>query len=495
MFSLSSLLDCDEIVIQCHDIPDADTIASAFAVHTYLKENKKNSKIIYSGMAEISKANLLEMIVELAIPIEYTTEMPRIGTLVLVDCQYGERNVQQFEADTVIVIDHHTESKGGGSFGIIRSQLGSCSTLIWDLLNKTQFDVNKHPSVSTALYYGLYTDTNNLEEIAHPLDKDARDSLKFDNNIINKLRNNNLSLSELSIAGTALTQYKIDTNLKYAIFKAAPCDPNILGFISDLALQVNDIDVCLVYNELNDGFKLSIRSCIREVMANEFSVYLTEGVGSGGGHIGKAGGFINKTKIEEQNTDIGSFLEKRAREYFSSYEVVDSADHSLDINCMQEYRKRNIPVGFVASTDIFSEGEPVLIRTLEGDTEIEASKDILFMIGILGEVYPITTEKWGRNYALTDCAFEADYDYSPTAKNKVTGDSVEIAPFAKPCLATGEVHIFAAPVTKNTKVFTSWNVTGYMFGAPGDYIAVRSDDHNDVYIIRRDIFEKTYERL
>ena len=286
------------------------------------------------------------------------------GVDVLVDCQYGERNAEKFAADTVIVIDHHMEAKPEYTFGIIRSQLGSCSTLIWDLLNKEQFDFKKYPNVSTALYYGLYTDTNSLEEIAHPLDKDARDSLKFDANIIKRLRNNNLSLSELNIAGTALTRHNNNRDLGYAIFQAEPCDPNILGFISDLALQVDGIDVCIVYNELRDGFKLSIRSCTREVMANEFAQFLTEGVGSDGGHISKSGGFINKSKIDELNINIESFMTNRTKEYFDSYDVIDSANHDLNIDDMLKYKKKKIPVGFVLSTDIFDEGTQMLIRTL-----------------------------------------------------------------------------------------------------------------------------------
>jgi len=495
MFNLSQLLDYDGIVIQCHDIPDADTIASAFAVYTYLNAHGKDARIIYSGRQEITKANLLEMIIKLSIPIEYLKEMPRIKTLVLVDCQYGEKNVAKFEADTVAVIDHHAEVNPGYTLGVVRSQLGSCSTLVWDLLKKEQFDFKAYPNVSTALYYGLFTDTNNLEEIAHPLDKDARDSLKFDINIIKSLRNNNLSLSELNIAGTALTQHRTNHDLSYALFQAAPCDPNILGFISDLALQVNGIDVCIVYNELPGGFKLSIRSCTREVMANEFSGFITDGVGSGGGHIQKAGGFIDKSKIDELNTDIETFMEARAREYFISYDVIDAARHNLDVERMTEYKKLKIPVGFALSTDIFAEGTPMLIRTLEGDTEAEASKDTYLMIGILGEVYPIKAEKFNMSYALTDKDFETDFTYSPTVKNKITGDSTEIIRFAKSCVAKGETNIYAMPLEKNTKVFTTWNIDGYMYGKPGDYLAVRTDDFNDVYIIRKDIFEKTYQKI
>jgi len=164
----------------------------------------------------------------------------------------------------------------------------------------------------------------------------------------------------------------------------------------------------------------------------------------------------------------------------------------LDLKVMDKYKKRKIPVGFVLSTDIFEEGTPMLIRTLEGDIEAESSSDIYLMIGILGEVYPIKAEKFKKNYAIVTGGFETDFIYSPRAKNKITGDSVEITTFTKSCVAKSDAYVYAAPAEKNTKVFTSWNTEGYMYGKPGDFVAVRDDDYNDVYIIRKDIFERTY---
>jgi nanoRNase/pAp phosphatase (c-di-AMP/oligoRNAs hydrolase) len=79
MFTLSTLLNYDNIVIQCHNNPDADTIASGFAVYSYLKSHGKNARMIYSGNAEITKANLLEMVDSLSIPIKYVR--PKSGEL------------------------------------------------------------------------------------------------------------------------------------------------------------------------------------------------------------------------------------------------------------------------------------------------------------------------------------------------------------------------------------------------------------------------------
>jgi phosphoglycolate phosphatase len=478
------------MILQCHNLPDADTLASAFAVYMYLKANGNQARIIYSGSAEITKPNSKRMIDNLSIPIEYVREMPRVGTLVMVDCQYGEGNATKHDADIIFIIDHH-ENKSGSHKGIINNNLGSCSTLIWDLLKKEGFALEKYPEVSTALYYGLYSDTNGMEEIAHPLDKDMRDTLKFDKQIINNLRFNNLTIAELGIAGAALTRHRINHQHSYAIFRADACDQNILGFIGDLALQVEGADVCVVYNTLPDGYKVSVRSCTREVMANEFAAFLA----SGGGHRQKAGGFISKSIFKNANTDIDDFIETRIREYFDNCDVIDAANHNFDTAVMEKYRKRPVPIGYVKSTDVFAAGTPMIIRTVEGDVETTASDDTYIMIGVIGEAYPLQADKFKRSYSLSDKPFEADFDYFPTVKNKVTGESAELVRYVKSCVATGEVHIFATHVEKNTKVFTAWDNEGYVYGKQGDYIAIRADDYNDVYIIRNDIFLKSYEKM
>jgi phosphoglycolate phosphatase len=264
-----------------------------------------------------------------------------------------------------------------------------------------------------------------------------------------------------------------------------------LGFISDLALQTEGVDVCVVYNENNDGYKLSVRTCVREVMANEFVKFLTAGVGNGGGHKQKAGGFIGKSAL---SSNIEEFIEQRVHEYFRSYDVITACEHSLDISAMKKYRKNNLSVYYAKTVDIFKKGTPLIVRTLEGDAETEAADDIYLMVGIEGEVYPIKAEKWNNSYQDIVGGFKYDFEYPPSVINRITAESVKIMRFAKPCISTGEVHIYAMPLSRNTKVFTAWNEDGYMAGKPGDYIAVRADDHYDVYIIREDIFYKTYEK-
>ena len=93
---LAELLAYNNIIIQCHDNPDADSIASGYAAYVYLQENGKEVRLIYGGRNAIRKSNLVMMVKELEIPIEHVRNMSEAEPaelLVTVDCQYGEGNV------------------------------------------------------------------------------------------------------------------------------------------------------------------------------------------------------------------------------------------------------------------------------------------------------------------------------------------------------------------------------------------------------------------
>ena len=47
---------------------------------------------------------------------------------------------------------------------------------------------------------------------------------------------------------------------------------------------------------------------------------------------------------------------------------------------------------------------------------------------------------------------------------------------------------------KPAKVFTKWDYEKYMYGVAGDYICYPADDENDIYLVKREVFENTYVR-
>ena len=490
---LNELLKYDTIVVQCHNNPDADAIASGYGVYAYLKNNGKNVRFIYSGFSKIQKANLCLMTETLEIPIEYVDSLDEPELLVTVDCQYGEGNVERFNAKEIAVIDHHQPSDDIPAMSEIRSNIGSCSTIVWDMLRAEGVNVNEDKKLATALYYGLLMDTNNFTEISHPLDKDLRDEAMVEQSLVLRFRNTNLSLKELVIAGRALLDYQYNEKHRFAVVLAEPCDPNILGMISDLILEVDVVDTCLVYSILPSGIKLSVRSCIKEVKASDMVQIVTKGIGSGGGHLVKAGGFIRKDKLNCDEDKISEFLIERLINYFENTEIIYAGEYIHDTSDMKTYRKQPLTMGYARIADLFPTGTLVNIRTLEGDLDVVIEDDMYLMIGIYGEVYPIRKEKFDRSYVISDEPYVFKGEYEPTVRDNIEGRAVSIIPYAKSCITTGIVDIFSAPISKRTKIFTLWDSEKYVLGEVGDYMAVRKDDIHDVYIIQKDIFSDIYK--
>lgn len=356
---LSKLLQYNQIIVQCHDNPDADAIASGFGVYTYLKMHGKKVRLLYGGRNVIRKSNLVMMIKELEIPIEnvrHTSGEEPAELLVTVDCQYGEGNVTLYPAQHVAVIDHHRVSKALPKMHEVQSNLGACSTLIWNMLKAEGIDPNENEKLVTALYYGLFTDTGNLEEIYHEKDMELRDNAKYHMGLLTKLRNANISIEELETAGAALLRCDYNEQYRFAVVKAGPCDPNVLGLISDMVLEVDSIDVCVVFAIQPNGVKLSIRSCDEKVKANELAAKLCRDIGSGGGHLVKAGGTLQMNLLTKEYeaycrkigtvprmvwdetgsyerpsmSAIKSYLEYRMVEYFENREHIEAVIFDLD---------------------------------------------------------------------------------------------------------------------------------------------------------------------
>lgn len=494
----------DEVTIQCHDNPDADALAAGFGLYCYFSGKGKKVRLLYSGRNQIQKSNLKLMLEKLAIPIVYlpleiTENYVVSGILITVDCQYGAGNVTRLNADKVAVIDHHQIEIEDGELMHILSDLGSCSTIVWMMLKEAGYPVNENRDLATALYYGLLTDTNHFAEIHNPLDRDMQDSLDYNHAHVTLFCNSNISMRELEIAGIAMLRYSYNEEYHFAVIKSQPCDANILGLISDFLLQVDQIQTCVVFNEVDGGFKLSVRSCVREVNASELASFLTKDVGSGGGHYQKAGGFISKRLYEEKIGTVHSeaYFNNRMIEYFNQYELIYAEDFAADLSSMKKYQKKRLPIGFVNATDILPVGTPITIRTLEGDLDMTIEEDLVIMIGIQGEVYPNRLEKFKRayqvleqKYVFSECVVNNQYE--PVVKNRLNGKKLSLVEYAGVCTSTGNVQIYAKPLEKAVKVFTNWDQEKYMVGKPGDLLAVRTDDLHDIYVVDQMIFGKTY---
>ncbi len=516
---LSELLAYDKIVVQCHDNPDADALGSGFALYTYLKEQGKDVSFIYGGASRIRKSNLVLMNKMLKIPIKYCESMEEVELLVTVDCCYGQGNVTRFPAKNIAVIDHHRVSGELPPLSDVRSNLGSCSTLMWQLLKDEDYDVNANEDLATALYYGLYTDTNELTTISHPLDKDLRDEADFDVATITRFKNANLSLEELDTVGAALLRSDYNEDYHFAVVRANPCDPNILGIISDLILAVDSVNVCVVFCITGGIVKISVRSCVREVKASELAQAICAGVGSGGGHLVKAGGRINMdlltdaykeccdklqvtarmellddgTSAQPTVSGVKYFLESRMKEYFDSSVVIDADEDIIDEKSLETYTLKPNKLGYVNVDELFEVGTKIIIRTISGDMEVFVRCGMVLLIGVKGEIYILDGDQFEEEYQILNEKFHLQTDeYEPTVKNNRDNRNLYLLEIAGCCICKMPVRVKARCLDRKIKLFTHWNDNEYQVGNVGDYLVVRGKDMHELNIIDKELFDNYY---
>lgn len=513
---LNELLKFNHIVIQCHDNPDADAIACGYGVYSYLRSHGRQARLVYGGREPIRKSNLILMVKTLNIPIEYVRELEKPELLLTVDCRYGEKNVQRFQGGTIAVIDHHkARMEELPAMREIRDNYGACATIVWDMLCEEGFDAGADENLATALYYGLFMDTGKLQELCHPKDKDLRDALEFRCSRANLFlfQNNNLSLEELRIAGEALAGYEYDPDDRFAIAQAERCDPNILGVIGDILIEAESVDVCIACCMLDGGAKLSVRSCVRETRADELAAYIAQGLGSAGGHIHKSGGFLREDLLEQACEDLyGSWnreqlngsicrlLAERMKRYFREQDYIYAGSENVpDLSGEPVYQKKRLPIGYVRAMDMYPVGTKVEVRMLEGDIPFTVQKDTYFIIGVESEVYKNDEAYFLAHNDPVDMPYQFQGAYAPTVHEAVkeaglngkAGARKNLKDFARTCIPKDGSFVHARQITRRTKVFVSWS-DSYMLGVPGDWLVGRIENPGNVYIVREDVFAKTY---
>lgn len=500
---LADLLPFDDIVIQCHDDPDADALACGFAAWRYFQAHGKQARFLYGGGRPIQKSNVTWMVARLGIPVDYVTALDHPPELLLyVDCQPGGRNVQPFPALRRAVIDHHPFDREGypGSDLLdadVRDDYGACATILWSLLCGEGYALERDQPLATALYYGLFMDTCKFQDLYHIADRHMRDALEplYDLRALDELKTRNISLDELQAVGRALAGCRRED--QFTIARADPCDPNLLGIIADQMLETDGVDVCVAYCMLPAGAKISVRSCLQEARADDLARCLT----GGSGHERKAGGFLPNRELgcpgggpEELDGAAFRVLLARLRDYFQQQDILRAGEDDPGLSATPIFRKKPVEIGWLRAADAYPPGTRLKLRMLEGDRIEVVDDDLCLMVGIRHEVYPTTCQKLTQGNTL----YQRPLPLSRRAAQEVddaigvlNGEDFPVADRFRVCVPKGS-RIRARRLTRRTKVFPV-GVDECMLGEPGDFLVAQAEHPADLYIIKSDVFPLTYE--
>lgn len=253
--------------------------------------------------------------------------------------------------------------------------------------------------------------------------------------------------------------------------------------------------------------RLYFFSDTKRIRALEFLDYLIPEFGLVKGDAQAAGGRISSAILKVQIsgmdlTDTMEYFLKMSASYYENCDCIEAEvygrEHEMEIRQMRQYVKKRIPWAFVNTTDIVEAGEVIRIKSLENESGImiTADPEVYIMIGCRGEVYDMKRDKFEHTYEVTEevlDVFEQMLDFLPEVELADTGEYISLDELAHLCYPREGSGIYAKKLEKRTKIFPAGGSEEYYLGRPGDYMAVRLDDFQDMYIIQREIFRQTYE--
>ncbi len=280
------------VVVQAHDFPDHDAVATAFALRELLAVRGIQAVLSYGGA--IQSESLTDAIGHLEIDIRSNGEVgvDDDAQVIVVDGFVGNSNVTGIPGTTVGVIDHHQPTVPSGCpYVDIRQDYGACSTIIFEYYREAGVEIEHR--VATALLMGIMMDTAYMTRGVSDNDLEAFSDLfmRGDWALATRLLRNSLSLSDLAAFRQAIDVCIVARDFSFVVLPGQ-YSAEVIALIADFFLGLREIHFSVVVSGDRDEFRLSVRSEDALRPSDVVIRQALEGIGSGGGHIHMGGGSI-----------------------------------------------------------------------------------------------------------------------------------------------------------------------------------------------------------
>jgi nanoRNase/pAp phosphatase (c-di-AMP/oligoRNAs hydrolase) len=305
--------EAHELTIVCHNNPDPDCLASAFALgriatHAGIDERK----ILYSG--DISHQqnrafiNLLEIRLN-PFDAEAVADRPDGSLLAFVDhARPGANNRVPEETPVDIVIDHHPADSIDAEYVDHREGYGATATILTEYVRdlETAFD----GPLATALLFAIRRETLSFLRGATPPEYAAGGLLHepADRDLLRTLSNPSVSGATVDAIADAV-QNRVVRESVLLSHVGRTSERDALPQAADYLVTLEGVQTAIVFGLVDGAIHLSARSTDSRVHIGAVLDGAFDDVGSAGGHREMAGGEIELGIVADYSDDDGRLLD------------------------------------------------------------------------------------------------------------------------------------------------------------------------------------------
>ena len=336
----------DSIGVLMHADPDPDAMSSALAVAEIAETEGTETNIYYPGRIQRHENRAFETVLDLEFE-----RVERAGDVleeqvVLVDHNTIRELLSAELLDVVAVVDHHPGDGSGTRFTDIRTDIGSCASILTayfrDLERTPTGDwLDPHPdtedevqaldevrnagnlpaSIATGLVYGIQSDTKNLTSGCTELDFEAVRYLYpgIDDEKLDRMANPDIDAETLDIKARAITDR--DVRPPFAISDVQTVsNPEAIPQAAEELQRLESINAVVVLGDKDGVIRLAGRSEDDRVHMGKMLGTLVGDIplGSAGGHARMGGGRISIEHMEGLGPGEGMTREELKERLFEA---------------------------------------------------------------------------------------------------------------------------------------------------------------------------------
>ena len=279
------------IVIQ--DFPDPDAIAAAVALREIVRRlSRVECSVAHGGIVGRAENRATVRYLGINLRLLQKIDTARFDLIALVDTQPGAGN-NSLPPGTLpdIVIDHHPVRRFTRRvpYTDIRSRYGATSTILYEYLQEA--GIVPDAPLATALFYGIWSDTQDLGRNCGQADIDSfiRLHAMANKRMLREIRYGRLPRLYFQMLDDALRNARLYGSA--IVTGLGPIDnPDMIGEVADLLLRNRESRWALCYGFYSHRALFSVRTCDIACDAGKVAYRIAARKGSGGGHAGSAGG-------------------------------------------------------------------------------------------------------------------------------------------------------------------------------------------------------------